>query len=69
MKTLHGHAALFGVYGMLGIGLMLFCLRVPGDIVFAAGSVSLALSALCALWLLRRPARQQLPAGAVVETR
>jgi nitric oxide reductase subunit B len=23
----HGHAALFGVYGMLGIGLMLFCLR------------------------------------------
>jgi nitric oxide reductase subunit B len=24
----HGHAALFGVYGMLGIGLMLFCLRV-----------------------------------------
>lgn len=25
---LHGHAALFGVYGMLGIGLMLFCLRV-----------------------------------------
>ncbi|MEO8592702.1 MAG: nitric-oxide reductase large subunit [Candidatus Solibacter sp.] len=24
---LHGHAALFGVYGMLGIGLMLICLR------------------------------------------
>src|SRR5207248_5701993 len=23
----HGHAALFGLYGMLGIGLMLFCLR------------------------------------------
>jgi nitric oxide reductase subunit B len=23
----HGHAALFGVYGMLGIGLMLFVLR------------------------------------------
>jgi nitric oxide reductase subunit B len=23
----HGHSALFGVYGMLGIGLMLFCLR------------------------------------------
>ena len=23
----HSHAALFGVYGMLGIGLMLFCLR------------------------------------------
>ena len=24
---LHGHAALFGVYGMLGLALMLFCLR------------------------------------------
>jgi nitric oxide reductase subunit B len=24
---LHGHTALFGVYGMLGLGLMLFCLR------------------------------------------
>jgi len=23
----HGHTAMFGVYGMLGIGLMLFCLR------------------------------------------
>jgi len=23
----HGHSALFGVYGMLGVGLMLFCLR------------------------------------------
>jgi len=28
----HGHAALFGVYGMLGIGLMLFCLRGLTDI-------------------------------------
>jgi nitric oxide reductase subunit B len=25
--ALHGHTAMFGVYGMLGIGLMLFCLR------------------------------------------
>ena len=25
--SLHGHTALFGVYGMLGIGLMLVCLR------------------------------------------
>jgi nitric oxide reductase subunit B len=23
----HGHAALFGVYGMLGLGLVLFCMR------------------------------------------
>jgi len=27
MTPAHGHAALFGVYGMLGIGLTLFCLR------------------------------------------
>jgi nitric oxide reductase subunit B len=27
----HGHAALFGVYGMLGIGLMLVCLRAMGQ--------------------------------------
>ncbi|MEX1138255.1 MAG: nitric-oxide reductase large subunit [Bacteroidota bacterium] len=26
--AVHAHAALFGVYGMLGIGLMLFCLRI-----------------------------------------
>ncbi|MBI4889109.1 MAG: cbb3-type cytochrome c oxidase subunit I, partial [Acidobacteria bacterium] len=28
----HGHAALFGVYGMLGIGLMLVCLRAMGHL-------------------------------------
>jgi nitric oxide reductase subunit B len=27
LTPLHGHTALFGVYGLLGIGLMLFCLR------------------------------------------
>jgi nitric oxide reductase subunit B len=27
LTPVHAHAALFGVYGMLGIGLMLFCLR------------------------------------------
>jgi nitric oxide reductase subunit B len=27
LTALHGHTALFGVYGMLGIGLVLFCLR------------------------------------------
>jgi nitric oxide reductase subunit B len=31
MTPAHGHAALFGVYGMLGIGLMLFCLRGLSD--------------------------------------
>ncbi len=32
LTPLHGHTALFGVYGMLGIGLMLFCVRslMPG---------------------------------------
>lgn len=28
----HGHAALFGVYGMLGLGLMLYCLRGLTDV-------------------------------------
>jgi nitric oxide reductase subunit B len=27
LTPLHGHTALFGVYGMLGIGLLLFCIR------------------------------------------
>lgn len=27
LTATHGHAALFGVYGLLGIGLMLFCMR------------------------------------------
>jgi nitric oxide reductase subunit B len=27
MTATHAHAALFGVYGMLGIGLVLFCMR------------------------------------------
>lgn len=27
LTPLHGHTAMFGVYGMLGIGLMLFCMR------------------------------------------
>ena len=135
MTAAHGHAALFGVYGMLGIGLMLFCLRglydralhadkflkpafwclniglammvfmsllpagiyqayqsitkglwyarspeiihspvmetlvwlrVPGDIVFAAGSVCLAVYALC---LLRRRAADRLPAAGAAPAR
>jgi nitric oxide reductase subunit B len=134
MTAAHGHAALFGVYGMLGIGLMLFCLRglyarqlhldkllapafwgmniglammvflsilpagiyqawasvskgmwyarspeiihsgvmetlvwlrVPGDVVFAAGAVLLAWYVLN---LLRKPALDRAPAGAVPAT-
>jgi len=49
-----------------GVMETLVWLRVPGDIVFAAGSVFLA---LYALKLLRRPAGQRLPAGAAAATR
>ena len=57
---LHGHAALFGVYGMLGIGLMLVCLRVlvPGKewkdglLKFSFWSLNGGLAAMCLLSLL-----------------
>jgi nitric oxide reductase subunit B len=57
---LHGHAALFGVYGMLGIGLMLLCLRVliPGvewkdDLLrFSFWALNGGLMAMCVLSLL-----------------
>ena len=57
---LHGHAALFGVYGMLGIGLMLTCLRVliPGVewkesmLRFSFWSLNGGLMAMCVLSLL-----------------
>jgi nitric oxide reductase subunit B len=55
----HGHTALFGVYGMLGIGLMLFCLRAlrpgaawrdrPVAIAFWCINVGLALMVLLSL--------------------
>ena len=58
----HGHAALFGVYGMLGIGLMLFCLRgltrqqawKSGALAFSFWSINLGL-ALMILLSLRTP--------------
>ena len=57
---LHGHAALFGVYGMLGIGLMLVCLRalIPGRewkdglLTFSFWSLNGGLMAMCILSLL-----------------
>ena len=57
---LHGHAALFGVYGMLGIGLMLLCLRVliperewkDGILRFSFWSLNIGLMAMCLLSLL-----------------
>ena len=51
----HGHTALFGVYGMLGIGLMLFCLRgaAPGAASGRSGLLAFAFWAinigLCAM--------------------
>ncbi len=56
----HGHAALFGVYGMLGIGLMLVCLRalVPDakwndkTLKFAFWSMNIGLLAMCVVSLL-----------------
>jgi nitric oxide reductase subunit B len=57
---LHGHAALFGVYGMLGIGLMLLCLRVlipgvewkDGLLRFLFWALNGGLLAMCLLSLL-----------------
>ena len=57
---LHGHAALFGVYGMLGIGLMLVCLRAlnpeqhwrEGWLKFSFWSMNIGLLAMCVLSLL-----------------
>ncbi|MFD0737863.1 nitric-oxide reductase large subunit [Lysobacter koreensis] len=43
LTALHGHTALFGVYGMLGIALMLFCLRgLRGQMVWDVRPVKLA---------------------------
>jgi len=59
LTPLHGHAALFGVYGMLGIALVLFCLRGlrgqmvwdtrPLKVAFWAFNIGLALMALLTL--------------------
>ncbi len=59
LTPLHGHTALFGVYGMLGIGLMLFCLRgLRAGAIWDSGllrgafwcfNVGLAAMALCTL--------------------
>ena len=57
---LHGHAALFGVYGMLGIGLMLFCLRAAdtgrpwkdGLLRFGFWGMNIGLLMMCVLSLL-----------------
>jgi nitric oxide reductase subunit B len=56
----HGHTALFGVYGMLGIGLMLFCLKGlaarkkwrTGGLAFAFWSINIGLALMVLLSLL-----------------
>lgn len=56
----HGHLALFGVYGMLGLGLMLFCLRAlrPGrawkdrPLAISFWSINIGLSLMVLLSLL-----------------
>ena len=60
LTPLHGHTALFGVYGMLGIGLMLFCLRgLKPDVVWsdkllatAFWSLNIGLAGMALLTLL-----------------
>ncbi len=47
LTPLHGHTALFGVYGMLGIALVLFCLRgLRGQMVWDTGALKLSFWAL-----------------------
>jgi nitric oxide reductase subunit B len=56
----HGHTALFGVYGMLGMGLMLFCLRAlapgrawkEGAVSFAFWAINIGLALMVLLSLL-----------------
>ena len=58
--AVHGHTALFGVYGMLGLGLMLFCLRAlrpgvawkNGPLALSFWSINLGLALMVLLSLL-----------------
>jgi nitric oxide reductase subunit B len=60
LTPLHGHTALFGVYGMLGIGLMLFCIRALSGqamwsektLKFAFWTLNIGLGAMALLSLL-----------------
>jgi nitric oxide reductase subunit B len=60
LTPLHGHTALFGVYGMLGLGLMLFCLRgLRPDVAWSEGrlrgafwSLNIGLTLMALLTLL-----------------
>ena len=58
--AVHGHTALFGVYGMLAIGLMLFCLKglatrnlwKPGAVKFAFWAINIGLGLMVLISLL-----------------
>ena len=58
--SVHGHTALFGVYGMLGIGLMLFCLRgltvrrewKTGSLKFAFWAINIGLALMVLISLI-----------------
>lgn len=58
--AVHGHTALFGVYGMLGIGLMLFCLKglatrkvwKTGALSYAFWSINIGLALMVLISLL-----------------
>ncbi len=60
LTPVHGHTALFGVYGMLGLGLMLFCLRAlrPGfkwrdrPLAIAFWSINIGLALMVVLSML-----------------
>ena len=60
LTPLHGHTALFGVYGFLGVGLMLFCLRgIKPNVVWNEGllktsfwALNIGLTAMALLTLL-----------------
>lgn len=66
--AVHGHTALFGVYGMLGIGLMLFCLKGltihqswrTGSLAFAFWSINIGLALMVLLSDLPRGLLQTL---------
>ena len=60
LTPVHAHTALFGVYGMLGLGLMLFCLRAltpvrqwkERPLAIAFWSINLGLAAMVLLSML-----------------
>jgi nitric oxide reductase subunit B len=69
----HGHAALFGVYGMLGLGLTLYCMRGLTDVTrwnqkwikISFWSLNIGLGMMTFLSLLRRASCRPMPASSM----